>query len=730
MYTTPGIYFEQVDRVRPALGLLRTDIAAMAGYTARGPLLMPVKVSGWRQFTAVFGDPLPYTFLPRAVQGFFDNGGAACYIVRVADPDQAKVAAAYLSGSDGATTLQVWASHGRLHDASTDEPLLTRRLLRIRELQATYHAPVVETAVIGMDEPARLDSPGAWANELAVSLQNASLGTTETDTSRSQPVDGNSSYVLGLSGIETGSIVLLSQNGVESYRLVKEINAPASQLIWDSPLTGFDLTRPILLESVEFSLFVLRDGQIVERFENVSISAGHSRFVEKVVQETSHLIDMIAARAVTAGDSINGDHLPVEAEPVNLAGGRDGLASVNKADFLAALIALQEIDEVSVLAIPDLVLPEQVETSDRHETPQAVDCEVLEPPPNGQLAGVVLEALGTADVPQAGVNVQVIGGPAQTTTDAAGEFLLTALPLEQVTLLLTKEGYHDLEVTAQGYTVLPEDKAVFYLSPKTLPPVFDLDTIFEVQTAMIAQGENGHYRVALLDPPSSMLGLEEIQTWRARFDTTYAALYYPWLRITDEGGDLVDVPPSGHVAGLIARTDLKSGVHRAPANAILENVKALTHVVNDAEQGLLNPTGINCIRSLPGRGLLVYGARTVTSNSEWRYLNVRRLLLMIEKTAELGHQWAVFEANDPILRQALTFSLGSFLNVLWRRGALAGNSPEAAYRVQCNENNNPPEVIDNGRLIVDVAVAPAIPFEFIKFRLGRTVEAVEVTERF
>lgn len=729
MYTVPGIYFEQVDRVRPALGLLRTDIAGMAGYTARGPLLMPVKVSSWRQFTAVFGDPLPYAFLPRAVQGFFDNGGAACYIIRVADPDQAKVAASFLNGTDGLTTLQVWASHGQLHDASTDEPLLTRRLKRIRELQATYHTPVVETAVTDLDEPARLDSPGAWANELAVSLQDASLGTTETDTG-SQPEDGSSSYVRGLSGFEAGSIVMLSQDGVETYQLVKQINAQAGQLIWDSPLTGFDLTRSILLETVEFSLFVLRDGQIVERFENISISAGHSRFVEKVVQETSHLIDVVATRAVRAGESINGDQLPVEVVSINLAGGRDGLASVDKADFLAALIAMQEIDEVSVLAIPDLVLPEQAEPSNRHETPKAIDCEVLEPPPDGQLAGVVLEALGTADVPQAGVNVQVIGGTAQTITDAAGEFLLTGLPLEQFTLLLTKDGYHDLEVTAQGYTVLPADKPVFYLSPKTLPPVFDLDTIFEVQTAMITQGEQGHYRVTLLDPPNNMLGLEEIQTWRARFDTTYAALYYPWLRITDEGGELVDIPPSGHVAGLIARTDLNSGVHRAPANAVLQNVKALTHDVNDAVQGLLNPAGINCIRSLPGRGLRVYGARTVTSDSEWRYLNVRRLLLMIEKAVESGHQWAVFEANDHILRQALTFSLGSFLNVLWRRGALAGNTPEAAYRVQCSENNNPPEVIDNGRLIVDVAVAPAIPFEFIKFRLGRTVEAVEVTERF
>jgi hypothetical protein len=232
-----------------------------------------------------------------------------------------------------------------------------------------------------------------------------------------------------------------------------------------------------------------------------------------------------------------------------------------------------------------------------------------------------------------------------------------------------------------------------------------------------------------------MLSLEAIQTWRARFDSAYGALYYPWIIVKREDSvepavrsDVISVPPSGHVAGLIARTDLDEGVHRAPANDVLSGVKALTAVVDDAQHGILNPLHINCLRLLPGRGIRVYGARTLSSDPEWRYLNVRRLVSMIEEAVEDASQWAVFEPNNQVLRQALTFSLNGFLNALWRQGALAGDVPEAAYQVKCDEDNNPSTVIDSGQIIAEIAVAPTIPFEFIHFRLGRTVEAVEVGE--
>jgi phage tail sheath protein FI len=311
------------------------------------------------------------------------------------------------------------------------------------------------------------------------------------------------------------------------------------------------------------------------------------------------------------------------------------------------------------------------------------------------------------------------------TSGGDGGFLLTGLPEGQVSLRLERAGFHLLETTAQSRAGSP-DVALFTLSAIATPPGFSADEVFDIQAAMASQGEQGLYRVALLDPPESHLKLDQVQTWRTRFDTAFAAMYYPWLVVGEEGGRVV--PPSGHVAGLIARTDLSQGVHRAPANYAIEGVTALSHPLSETEHGILNDLGINALRPLPGRGIRVFGARTLSSESDWRYLNVRRLLLMIEEAVEDANQWAVFEPNNPLLRQILTHNLNSFLDTLWRAGALAGSSPEAAYQVKCDFENNPPSVIDAGQLIAEIAVAPAVPFEFIRFRLGRTVGALSVAE--
>lgn len=720
MYATPGVYFQQVDRGRPAIGPLRTDIAGILGYTERGPLLIPVKVASWRQFTTIFGDPLPFAFLPEALRGFFDNGGAACYVVRIADPDAApankpaRAAEIILDNAGGQPALRLWASHGELTDPVTESP-----------------------RVDAAGRPIRYDSPGAWGNRLSVSWQNSSGlpqaagGSTRTDPAVPQPLDGWSSFVQMLVGFDVGAVVQLSQNGLTAYRQVTARDPLLRQLTWNAPLTGFTLTpgaADILLQSVEFTLLVYFDGQLVERHDNLALCVDHPRYLVSLIRANSRLVDADLLLHPDAGDLLDPARWPAESEQTPLLAGSDGLSSVSKTHFLTGLAALASVDEVSLLAAPDLVLPPQELPQNARAQSPAPSCEVIAPPPAGRLHGLVTEADGTS---VAGVEVIALGQALPVShSDDEGKFQLTGLPVGQVSLLLTRTGYYDLEVTAQATTILPLEPAHFFLTPVSLPPAFSPDEVYEVQSAMSLQGQQGLYRVVVLDPPASMLGLEEIQTWRARFDTPFAALYYPWLRVSEQGsgGAVRDVPPSGHVLGLIARTDLTQGVHRAPANDVLHNVKALTHEVNDAAQGLLNPQGINCIRALPGRGLRVYGARTLSSDAEWRYLNVRRLVLMIEEAIEEYHQWAVFEPNNQVLRQSLTYSLNSFLNLLWRRGALAGKTPDAAYRVKCDADNNPPAVVDAGQIVAEIAVAPAIPFEFIIFRLGRTVEAVEVTE--
>jgi phage tail sheath protein FI len=269
------------------------------------------------------------------------------------------------------------------------------------------------------------------------------------------------------------------------------------------------------------------------------------------------------------------------------------------------------------------------------------------------------------------------------------------------------------------------------------PPAFSLDDLALVQERLVSHCETSQDRLALLDPPpleeqDIASTLDQVQSWRQRFDSSYAALYFPWLQVLDplESSlqQIREIPPCGHVAGIFARTDRTTGVHKAPANEELEWVQGTVIAVTPSQQGILNPEGINVIRPFPGRGVRLYGARTLSRDTVWRFVNVRRLLLMIEETLEKSLQWAVFEGNDYRLRQTITLAVSSFLRELWQRGALVGRTPDEAYGVKCDEQNNPPDGVELGQLIVDVAVAPVHPAEFVIFRIGRTEGELRVAE--
>jgi hypothetical protein len=215
-----------------------------------------------------------------------------------------------------------------------------------------------------------------------------------------------------------------------------------------------------------------------------------------------------------------------------------------------------------------------------------------------------------------------------------------------------------------------------------------------------------------------------------RFNSDFAALYFPWLQLPDPAlpGVLRSVPPCGHVVGLYARLDVAEGVHRAPANGELRWVHDVALGVDDSLHGVLDPESVNAIRAFRGRGIRVYGARTLSNDPSWRYVNVRRLLSMIEESVEEACQWVVFEPNDDELRALLRIGIGGLLEAIWRRGGLVGATAEEAFFVKCDRANNPPAVVDQGRLVVDVGVAPAEPAEFVVFRVGRVDEQLELTE--
>lgn len=249
----------------------------------------------------------------------------------------------------------------------------------------------------------------------------------------------------------------------------------------------------------------------------------------------------------------------------------------------------------------------------------------------------------------------------------------------------------------------------------------DKERVKMIQEAMIAHCERMRYRFAAIDTPPGLNAQEAIE-WRnyVNFDSSYAAMYYPWIEIADLSGSGRNsklVPPSGHMVGIYNRTDADRGVHKAPANEVILGAINQELHLSRAEQDLLNPIGINCIRSFPGRGIRVWGGRTLSSDGAWRYVNVRRLFIMVEASLDAGMQWVVFEPNDHTLWAKVIRDTSSFLKTIWLGGALFGNTPEEAFYVKCDEELNPPEIRDLGRLIIEVGMAPVKPAEFVIFRI-------------
>jgi phage tail sheath protein FI len=642
-YLTPGVYFEPVDASRGRITAIRTDIAAFIGLAERGPLHRPWRVESWRQFQSVFGDFMAGGYLAYSVKAFFENGGRRCYLVRTAATD-ATVAFGELLGRDGLPTLRVSAT-----------------------------------------------SPGRWGNRLQVRLSG---GRSEaTQTVGPQPPAGDASEVASVVGFVPGMVVRLSQvvSGIpiEAFAVIESVSYTTRRVIWQTPLVlgpgGLDLSVGLYLETMSFTLSVYEQGKLRIIYPDLTLGPSHERYVERMLGPLPPA-PFLEAATPPPPIEIEDLHAGVPADFMNwwpdstqssvqfsqgvlsLAAGTDGLANLHPLDFTGdlslaertGLRTLELLDEVSIVAIPDILI--QPEPPTRFDPLPDPRDPCLDDPP------------------------------------------LLPVPLPS--------------------------------PPAEQPPQFDETQIFQVQQALVSHCETMGERFALLDPlpefPATVVDPSQVLDWRSRFDTSYAALYYPWLLVVDPlqlGGKVVRaIPPSGHVAGVIARTDLEVGPHKAAANAVALWTQGLTLEISGDWQAILNPRHVNCFRNFSGRGLRVYGARTLSSDPAWRYITVRRTVLMIKRALFLSLQWVVFETHDIYLRELLKLAIASFLGAIWQRGALVGETTEQAFFVHCNEENNPPDTVALGQLYIEVGVALVRPAEFIVFRIGRTEDELQITE--
>ena len=227
------------------------------------------------------------------------------------------------------------------------------------------------------------------------------------------------------------------------------------------------------------------------------------------------------------------------------------------------------------------------------------------------------------------------------------------------------------------------------------------------------------YRIAVLDAGNKQ-SIADVRDMRGKIDTTYAAFYYPWIRIFDPVTlQEIDIPPSGSVAGIYARNDINRGVFKAPANEVVNLALGFDTFLSKSQQEVLNPEGINCFRFFEGRGMLVWGARTISSDQEWKYVNLRRYFAYLERSIERGTQWAVFEPNGERLWGNVRRTIEDFLLNEWQMGALLGDKPEKAYFVKCDRSTMSQNDLDNGRMVCLVGVAPLRPAEYVIFRIGQ-----------
>jgi uncharacterized protein len=433
-----------------------------------------------------------------------------------------------------------------------------------------------------------------------------------------------------------------------------------------------------------FSLIVTKNRLDREVFPNLSLDPESDRYFVSVINDERlaasqwiEAVDMIAPGTIRNADYLpNGQFSGLKNNSGFLSGGQDGISSLTLADLLgfadplsndrSGLSVLDTVKAIGIVCIPDL-----------HVQPAPIPPTI--PPKPVPFTDPCLPCGSTAAIP-----------------------------------------------------IIADD-------PEQ-PRAFSRQQIITGQQAMIEHCERHRDRVAILDAPlnansSRNFTLQEVQNWRQEFDSErgFGALYYPWVRVVDPlrlgNSPVRTIPGCGHIAGLYARSDFEVGPHKAPANGELFWAEDVTAAIDDDLQAIFNPQGINCIRAFPGRGIRVYGARTVSSNPDWRYINVRRLMIMIEEAVDQSTQWAVFEPNNFNLRRLLILSVSSFLETVWRGGALVGATAAEAFYVKCDETNNPPRVVDRGQIIIDIGVAPTHPAEFIIFRVGRTIEELEIVER-
>ena len=709
---SPGVFIEPSNPEVRIVAPSRTDVAAFVGIAQRGPLEVPTRVTSFKEFTRVFGAFYWPAYLAYAVKAFFENGGIAAWIVRSASPGAETFAmfvggvrlalAPSLSLIPGAVIAlwqllpagnrvvvlrQVVAADPAGAWVDLDAPptgvsaVETPPLNTILQMHLSTGAVAAQTALVGQNGKSvatlLASSPGSWGNNVA--LRYSTHVVAQTNATSAPVASGTAIPVASLARFARGQFIRLRQAALTpSYHVICYADAANSAIIVSSPLAGvtfgapldkavpaaFDASSPLSVEALGLHQIVIENGYVVEDYDGLS-PLWPQLWADRLSAATSRVVLDVSSALTPSLDPLA---WPADTPGMLLAGGTDGTRALLPRDLIAALNTLGPVREPALVAVPD--------------------------------------ACASGDAPQ----VPSSRPPVECTDP---RWLGKPLP-----------------AAALSAPIAPP-------APLEPGPGFDAGATLEVMLALVNFCEIGStdadlpphpsFRFALVDVPAATDPL----TFRPSFDAARAAIHWPWAGVYDPlsvSGAVRFVPPSGHVAGVFAQLDVSIGPHHSAANTELRWIADVAGNLDESLLAVYNDASVNCIRALPNRGIRVYGARTLSSDSSYLYVPVRRLVSMIESALLNAMQWAVFEPNNASLRQLMRRSCLTLLDSLWQRGAFAGSAPSDAYYVKCDTDNNPVSAESIGWLLVEIGVAPVRPAEFIVFRVGNQQETLEIFE--
>jgi phage tail sheath protein FI len=691
-YLAPGVYVEEVDTGSKPIEGVSTSTAGFVGMTRRGVREgLPELVTSFAEFERKFGGYFDlgsafsgHNYLPYAVDGFFSNGGKRLYIMRV---HKADATAAQVTTEGGIVT--------RLRENTVIEPASARdklKLVNMRGIQA------------GTKFILHMDKLGIVKDSAVLEVKEINPTTGEITTTAA--ISGTDVFEAAYTTVSTG-IIGLDAAGLPDAPAAPPINRPDSFIIkakdagsWGKTIkiqsshesaarAEFDNSAPVTGVAGQ-NTFGLKSTAGFYKGAWVEIDTGTKKRYRQVV-------------------GISGNNITVDGPVLDLAALTPAAPAtktyVSTTEFRLSVSFEGVTEHFSGLTLANVPGRYYVDRIN-----------------NGSSLISITGAAPASTHPflfPSGANGQNLVLDPATGTDG------TAPPDAQ--------DYKGQDGGPNKRTGIKALEDIDQISIIAAPGV----TNQVVQNALIEQCERLKDRFAILDPQpknnNQPPGLSDIQSQRNLYDTKYAAIYYPRVMVYDPLTNLnIPVPPSGHLAGVYARTDIERGVHKAPANEVLRSITGLEQKINKEEQDILNPSpvNINVLRDFrdAGRGYRVWGARVITSDPDWKYINVRRLFIYIEESIDQGTQWVVFEPNDEPLWQRVRRTVTAFLTNVWRDGALQGRKPEEAFFVRCDRTTMTQDDIDNGRLIILVGIAPVKPAEFVIFRIGQWTGGSSIEE--